>query len=113
MTNQIEEIKRQILKTLKPRGVKKASLFGSIVRGELINKSDINVLVELRGQISLTEIRMKIIEHIQRNGQITTGESAKMFNISRQAALKELSMLALLELIKPEGKGRGAYYAIA
>lgn len=68
---------------------------------------------ELRGQIALTERQMKIIEHIQRNGRITTGESAKMFNISRQAALNELSMLVELEVIKPEGKGRGAYYAIA
>ena len=56
---------------------------------------------------------MKIIDHIQRNGQITTGELKKMFNISKQAALKELSMLVELEVIKPEGKGRGAYYAIA
>lgn len=36
-----------------------------------------------------------------------------MFNISRQAALKELSRIAELEAIKPEGKERGAYYAIA
>ena len=63
---------------------------------------------EPRGQIALTERQMKIIEHIQRNGQITTGESAKMFNISRQVALKELSRLVELEAIKPEGSGRGA-----
>jgi len=113
MTNQIEEIKRQILKALKLHGVKKASLFGSTVRGKLINKSDIDVLVELSGQIALIEIRMKIIDYIQRNGQITTGESVKMFNISRHAALKELSRLALLEVVKPEGRERGAYYAIA
>jgi len=68
---------------------------------------------EQRGQIALTEIRMKIIGNIQRNGQITTGESAKMFNISRQAAIKELSMLVELEVIKPEGSGRCVYYAIA
>jgi Fic family protein len=67
---------------------------------------------ETRGQIALTERQMKIVEHIQRNGRITTGESAKMFDITRQAALKELSRLALLEVIKPEGKGRGAYYVI-
>lgn len=68
---------------------------------------------ELRGQIALTERQMKIIEHIRRNGGITTGESAKMFDITRQAALKELSRLVELEVIKPEGRGRGAYYAIA
>ena len=30
---QVEEIKQQIIKTLKTHGIKKASLFGSIVRG--------------------------------------------------------------------------------
>ncbi len=68
---------------------------------------------EKRGQIAPTKRQMKIIEHIQRNEQITTGESAKMFTISRQAALKKLSRLVELEVIKPEGSGRGVYYAIA
>ncbi|MEA1906126.1 MAG: nucleotidyltransferase domain-containing protein [Euryarchaeota archaeon] len=113
MTDQIEEITRQIMKTLKPHETKKTSLFGFIVRGKLINNSDIDILVELSGQVALTEIWMKIIEHIQRNGRITTGESTRMFNILRQAALKELSMLALLEVIKPECSGRGACYAVA
>jgi len=67
---------------------------------------------EVRGQIALTERQMKIIEHIQRNGRITTGETAKMFNITRQAALKELSRLVELKVVRPEGRGRGAYYAI-
>ncbi|MHC1600313.1 MAG: Fic family protein [Candidatus Methanospirareceae archaeon] len=67
---------------------------------------------ELKGQISLTERQMKIIEHIQRNEQITTGEVAKMFYITRQAALKEISKLVELNVIKLEGRGRGAYYAI-
>ena len=55
---------------------------------------------------------MKIIENIQKNGKITAGEAAKMFKISRQAALKELSKLVKLEVIRPHGKGRGAYYVI-
>ena len=68
---------------------------------------------ELKGQIALTERQMKIIEHIQRNERITTGDVAKMFDITRQAALKEISKLVELEVIKLEGRGRGAYYAIA
>jgi len=67
---------------------------------------------ELKGQIALTERQIKIVEHIQRNGRITSGEVAKMFNITRQAALKELSKLVKFEIIKLEGKGRGAYYII-
>lgn len=65
---------------------------------------------ESKGQIALTERQMKIIEHIQTNGKITTGEIASMFNITRQAALKELSKLLKLEIIKLEGQGKGSYY---
>ncbi|RJS72156.1 hypothetical protein CW696_03365 [ANME-2 cluster archaeon] len=56
MTDQIEEIKKQILNTLKPHGVKKASLFGSIVRGELTDKSDIDILVEFSERKSLLDL---------------------------------------------------------
>lgn len=67
---------------------------------------------EAKGQISLTDRQMKIIEYIQKNGKITAGEVAKMFKITRQAALKELSKLVKLEVIKLEGKGRGAHHVI-
>jgi len=67
---------------------------------------------EEKGQIALTERQMKIIEHLQRNGRITTGDMAKMFGVTRQAALKELSKLVEMEVIKPEGKGRGAHYVL-
>ncbi len=66
-----------------------------------------------KGQVSLTERQMKIIENLQKNGKITTGEVAKMFGVTRQAALKELSKLVEPEIIKLEGKGRGAYYVMA
>ena len=56
MTDQIEETKKQILRTLKPHGVKKASLFGSIVRGELTDKSDIDILVEFSERKSLLDL---------------------------------------------------------
>ena len=67
---------------------------------------------DLKGQIALTERQIKIIENIQRNGRIATGEMTKMFDITRQAALKELSKLVKLEIIKLEGMGRGAYYVL-
>ena len=65
-----------------------------------------------KGQIALTEKQMKIIEYIQRYGQISSGDVAKMFALTRQAALKQLSKLVELEVIKLEGKGRGAHYVI-
>ncbi len=65
-----------------------------------------------KGQIPLTERQMKLIEYLQQNGKITAGGAAKMFKITRQAALKELTKLVKLEIIKLEGKGRGAYYVL-
>lgn len=65
-----------------------------------------------KGQIALTERQMKIIEFIQRDGKITAGDVADMFKITRQAALKELSKLAELEVIVLKGKGRGAHYVL-
>ena len=43
-------------KTLKLHGVKKASLFGSIVREELTDKSDIDILVEFSERKSLLDL---------------------------------------------------------
>jgi predicted nucleotidyltransferase len=52
----IEEIKRKILPLLKRFGIKKAALFGSIVRGEARSDSDIDILVEIgRDDISLLD----------------------------------------------------------
>ncbi len=52
---QVEEIKQQIIKTLKTHGIKKASLFGSLVRGEMKEDSDIDILVEIEKNISLLD----------------------------------------------------------
>ena len=55
---------------------------------------------------------MKIIEFIQKNGKITSGDAAEMFKISRQAALKEISKLVKMGVLRPVGRGRGAHYVI-
>ena len=68
---------------------------------------------EEKGQIQLTERQMKILEHIQKNGKISSGDVASMYKFSRQAALRELSRLVELGVIKLEGKGRGACYVIS
>ncbi len=65
-----------------------------------------------RGQVALTERQMKIIEILQKNGKITAGDAAKVFKITRQAALKELNKFVKLDVIKLEGKGRGANYVL-
>lgn len=57
---QEEEIKGIIIDTLKKFGVKKASLFGSVVRGESTMESDVDLLVEFKGRKSLLDlVRLK------------------------------------------------------
>lgn len=72
---------------------------------------DIKVLKD-KGQVALTERQMKIVERIIQNNKIAIGEVSKEFAITRQAALKEMNKLVNLKVIKLQGKGRGAYYAL-
>ena len=61
MIYQIHEFKDLVLNILKKYEVKRASLFGSIVRGEMTSESDIDLLVEFRGKKSLLDLaRLKI-----------------------------------------------------
>jgi len=58
---QAKEIKKVIIDTLKKSDVKKASLFGSVVRGDFTEKSDVDLLVEFKGKKSLLDlVRLKI-----------------------------------------------------
>ncbi len=50
-----EEIKKRIVPILRKYGVKRASIFGSAVRGETREDSDIDILVEIDRDISLLE----------------------------------------------------------
>ena len=52
---EIDDVKRKILPILEQYGVKKAGLFGSVVRGELREDSDIDILVEIEKDISLLD----------------------------------------------------------
>jgi len=81
-------------------------------REEILLEHIKNLLRSSVKQIGRTEKQMKIIEYMQRYGQISSGDVAKMFALTRQAALKQLSKLVELEVIKLEGKGRGAHYVI-
>ena len=56
MSYQIDEVKDLILDILKKYEVKRASLFGSMVRGEMNSKSDIDLLVEFKGKKSLLDL---------------------------------------------------------
>ena len=52
----IQVIKKQIVPILKRQGVTKAALFGSVVRGDMRKKSDIDILIKYRGQKSLLDL---------------------------------------------------------
>ncbi len=61
MVSQIEKLKEKILEKLREHEVKRASLFGSIVREEMTDESDIDILIEFRGTKSLLDLaRLKI-----------------------------------------------------
>ncbi|GAB4413894.1 MAG: hypothetical protein OHK0032_09960 [Thermodesulfovibrionales bacterium] len=65
-----------------------------------------------KGQIALTERQMKIVERIIRDKKIAIGDVAGEFEISRQAALKEMNKLVGLKVVRLKGAGRGAYYEL-
>lgn len=56
MKSRLEELKKTILDILQKHDVKRAALFGSIVRGEETKKSDIDLLVEFKGKKSLLDL---------------------------------------------------------
>ena len=69
MKMNVEEIKRRISPILKRYGVKKVGLFGSYVRGEMKEDSDIDMLVEIEKPISLLDfigLKLEIEEALKR-----------------------------------------------
>ena len=76
--NEIEKIKEIILPVLKKYKVKRASLFGSIVRGEYTEKSDIDILVEFEGKKSLLDLaglKVELEEKLKRRVDVLTYKS--------------------------------------
>jgi len=89
--DEIEQIKRRkIVPILKFYNIKKAGLFGSLVRGELQKDSDIDILVEIKGDISLLEfvgIKLEIEEALGRKVDLV--EYAAIKPLLRDNILKE------------------------
>ena len=75
---QDEVIKNIIIDTLKKSDVKKASIFGSVARGESNKKSDVDLLIEFKGKKSLLDLvrlKMKLEELLGRKVDILTYKS--------------------------------------
>ena len=77
---------------------------------EVIVKLGFSRKIEETGQIELSSRQMKILEKVSEKGKITNKDLREMFDISRQAILKEVSKLVEAKIIELVGKGRGAYY---
>ncbi len=56
MKDTLEETRGRILDILKKNSVKRAAFFGSIIRDEMTEDSDVDILVEFEGRKSLLDI---------------------------------------------------------
>lgn len=78
MNEQTIEIREKILNALKQNDVKRAALFGSVVRGELSDESDIDILVEFKGRKSLLDLvglKLELEEMLKRKVDVLTYNS--------------------------------------
>jgi len=88
--NNIEEIKQKILPILRHHQVKRAALFGSLVRGEMKEDSDIDILVEIDKDISLLDfigIKQEIEDSLARSVDLVEYDTIKP--IIKDAILSE------------------------
>lgn len=82
------------------------------VKERVIHLSSERLKVSVKGQVALSGRQMKIVEHLNRYQFITVGDMVKMFQITRQAALKEIGKLVELEVVRLVGQKRGARYIL-
>ena len=74
----LEEIKTEALPILKQANIKRAALFGSYVRGENTNESDIDILVELPENATLFELgglKVTLEEKLKKKVDVVTYKS--------------------------------------
>jgi predicted nucleotidyltransferase len=56
MNEQMQAVREKVLQVLQKNDVKRAAFFGSIVRGEMTEESDIDILIEFEGRKSLLDL---------------------------------------------------------
>ena len=56
MSDQMQPVREMIIDVLRRNEVKRASFFGSIVRGEMTDESDVDLLIEFEGKKSLLDL---------------------------------------------------------
>jgi hypothetical protein len=86
----IEEIGGKILPVLKKYGIKKAGIFGSVVRGEDSEDRDVDILVEIENRMSLLDfagLKIELEEAIGR--KVDLGEYSAIKPLIKEHILKE------------------------
>lgn len=94
MKQSIQEICRIAIPILKNRGAKRAGVFGSFVRGEVTEKSDIDILVEIKRDISLLDfvgIKQELEEALGRKVDLVEYDTIKP--VIKEKILKEQVVL--------------------
>ena len=90
MKSDLEDIKNKAIPVLKEAGVLRSSLFGSYVRGEARQDSDIDILVELPGGMSLFDfigLQHKLEDTLAR--KVDLGEYSTVKQRLRNSILSE------------------------
>ncbi len=92
--DQIDEIKKTLIDVLREHEVKKAALFGSIVRGEVTEESDIDLLIEFEGRKSLLDLaglKLDLQELLRRRVDVLTYKS--LHPLLRERILSEQEVI--------------------
>jgi len=79
-TMTIEEIKERIIPILGRSGIKKAAIFGSLAKGEAKTSSDIDILVEIKSDMSLLDyigIKLELEEALKMRVDLVEYETIK------------------------------------
>lgn len=90
MRTRVEEIKQKILPILEKYNIKRAGLFGSYVRGDMREDSDIDILVEIEEDISLLDfvgIKIEIEETLGKKVDLVEYNTIKP--LIREKIIKE------------------------
>lgn len=94
MNMELEEIRKKIIPILRCAGVKTATIFGSVVRGEGDEESDIDILVEFDGEKSLLDLaglKIELEEVVGRKVDVLTYKS--LHPLLRERILQEQQVI--------------------
>ena len=78
----IQEIKEKITPILQRYGIKKAAIFGSMAKGEAKTSSDVDILVEIKSDMSLLDfigIKIELEEALKMKVDLVEYETIKPF----------------------------------